>query len=123
MERVGALRPFLLFLKTAIGENMLKQKLKQEWHEFCTLIKSAPPVVVVLFILSVFAMNLLANKSIDTPQWLGLDCGIIVSWFAFFTMDILTKHFGPKAATELSVLAIAVNLLFCLLMFLGSVIP
>ena len=102
---------------------MIKQLIKKEWKEFCTLIKSAPPVVVVLFILSVFAMNLLANKSINTPWWLGLDCGIIVSWFAFFTMDILTKHFGPKASTEISVLAIAVNLLFCLLMFLGSVIP
>ena len=102
---------------------MLKQKIKQEWKEFCTLLKSAPPVVVVLFILSVFAMNLLANKSINTPWWLGLDCGIIISWFAFFTMDILTKHFGPKASTEISVLAIAVNLLFCFLMFLGSVIP
>ena len=101
---------------------MLKQIINKEWKEFCTLLKSVPPVTVVLFILSVFAMNLLANKSIDTPWWLGLDCGIIVSWFAFFTMDILTKHFGPKASTEISVLAIAVNLVFCLLMFLGSLV-
>ena len=102
---------------------MLKEKIKQEWKEFCTLVKSAPPVVVVLFILSVFAMNLLANKSINTPWWLGLDCGIIISWFAFFTMDILTKHFGPKASTSITLLAIAVNLLFCLMMYLASLIP
>lgn len=102
----------------------MKQKIKNEWKEFCVLLKSVPSLVLVPFILSVFSMNLLANKSIDIPvSWLALDCGIIVSWFAFFTMDILTKHFGPKAATEMTVLAILVNLGFCLLLFLGSLIP
>lgn len=102
----------------------MKQLLKKEFNEFCVLLKSVPTLVVVLFIMSVFSMNLLANKSIDIPfSWLALDCGIIVSWFAFFTMDILTKRFGPKAATQITVLAIAVNLFFCLLLFIGSVIP
>ncbi len=103
---------------------MLKKKLKHEWHELCVLLKSVPPLVFALFIMSVFAMNLLANKSISIPfGWLALDCGIAVSWFAFFTMDILTKHFGPKAATEITVIAILVNLFFCLLLFIASVIP
>ena len=102
----------------------MRNTLKREWHEFCVLLKSAPSLIVALFVLSVFAMNLLANKSIDIPvDWLALDCGIVVSWFAFFTMDVLTKHFGPKAATELTVLAIVVNLFFCLLFYLGSLIP
>ena len=103
---------------------MLKQKIKREWREFCLLLNDVPALVTVLFIMSVFVMNLLANKSISIPvDWLALDCGIVVSWFAFFTMDILTKHFGPKAATEMTVLAIIVNLFFCLLLFLGSLIP
>ena len=103
---------------------MLKRKLKSELQEFRVLLKSVPSLVVTLFIMSVFAMNLLANKSINIPiDWLALDCGIIVSWFAFFTMDILTKRFGPKASTEITVLAIAVNLFFCLLLYLGSLIP
>lgn len=102
----------------------MKERIKKEWHEFGVLMKSVPALVVALFILSVFSMNLLANKSISLPwDWLALDCGIIVSWFAFFTMDILTKRFGPKAATEITVLAIAVNLFFCLLLFFGSLIP
>ena len=102
----------------------MKTKIKKEWNEFRTLLRSVPPLVFALFILSVFSMNLLANKSISIPvDWLALDCGIIVSWFAFFTMDILTKHFGPKASTEITVLAILVNLFFCLLLFLGSLIP
>ena len=125
---MGALRPFCLpknLCKRHMRElQMLKQKIKKEWHEFKVLLKSVPTLVVVLFILSVFSMNLLANKSIDIPvEWLALDCGIIVSWFAFFTMDILTKRFGPKAANEITILAILVNLFFCLLLFIGSVIP
>lgn len=102
----------------------MKNKLKREWNEFGTLLKCVPTVVVVLFIMAVFSMNLLANKSINLPfDWLALDCGIFVSWFVFFTMDIVTKHFGPKAANELTVLAIAINLTFCLLLFIGSIIP
>lgn len=100
---------------------MFRKRLVKEWNEFCALMRSVPSVVVVLFVLSVFSMNLLANKSINLPvQWLALDCGIFVSWFAFFTMDVLTKRFGPKAATEITVLAIVINLFFCLLLFIGS---
>lgn len=102
---------------------MLK-RIKNSFAEFRLLLNSVPTAVTVFFVISVFAMNLLANKSINLPvDWLALDCGIIVSWFAFLTMDIVTKHFGPKAATQLSVFAIAVNLVFCLIMFLGSIIP
>ena len=100
------------------------EKIKREWKGFCLLLRSIPSWIVAVFALSLFAMNLLANKSISLPvDWLALDCGIIVSWFAFLTMDIATKHFGPKAATEISVFAILLNLLFCLLLFLGSLIP
>lgn len=102
----------------------MKQKFLREAHAFTLFMKDIPVGIVVLFLMSVFAMNLLANKSISLPvDWLALDCGIAVSWFAFLTMDVVTKHFGPKAATQLSVFAMAVNLLFCLLLFVGSLIP
>lgn len=101
----------------------MKQKILREAHAFTLFMKDIPVGIVVLFLMSVFAMNLLANKSISLPvDWLALDCGIAVSWFAFLTMDVVTKHFGPKAATQLSVFAMAVNLLFCLLLFVGSLI-
>lgn len=122
---MGAVRPFLLLASPIVkGRRFILNYIKKEWKEFCVLLKSVPVLVVVFFVLSVFSMNLLANKSIDIPvEWLALDCGIIVSWFAFFTMDILTKHFGPKAATQITVLAIFINLFFCLLLYLGSLIP
>lgn len=99
----------------------MKQKIKQYFEDFRLLLKSVPPLIFSLFILAVFAMNLLANKSIDLGvDWLALDCGIVVSWIVFLCMDVLTKMFGPKAATQLSVVAIVINLAACLLLFAVS---
>ena len=103
---------------------ILSQKLTTELHEFELLLRSVPPAVTVLFVMSVFAMNLLANKSVALPfDWLALDCGIIVSWLSFLTMDMIVRHFGPKAATELSVFAILLNLFWCMIFYIASMIP
>lgn len=102
----------------------MKKKIFDEINEFRVLLRSIPAVTVALFILSVFAMNLLANKSLNIPlDWLALDAGIIVSWVAFLSMDVLTKYYGPKAATQVSLLAISINLLACLILYLASLIP
>ncbi len=98
--------------------------LKKEISETKVLLKNIPPVIFSFFILTLFVMNLLANKSLNIPiSWLKLDAGYIISWFLFLTMDILTKHFGPKAATKLSFLATGINLVICLIMFLASILP
>lgn len=104
---------------------MKKQvKLREAAEEFRLLLRSVPTVTFSLFITAVFSMNLLANKSISLPvEWLALDCGMIVSWFTFLVLDILTKHFGPKAATQLSIFATLLNLGFCSVFYLVSVIP
>ena len=99
----------------------MKQKIKQYFVDFKILLKSVPPLIFSLFILAVFAMNLLANKSINLGvDWLALDCGIVVSWIVFLCMDVLTKRFGPRAATQLSLTAIGVNLVACLVLFAVS---
>ena len=88
------------------------------------LIKDVPPVIVTLLVLSVVGMNLLANKSINTGvSWLALDCGILFSWLTFLSMDVLTRCFGPKAATLLSMTALALNLMMAGIFFLASRIP
>ena len=97
------------------------KRIKQSILEFRLLLRSVPATVTSIFVVAVFAMNLLANKSINLNiSWLALDTGIIVSWVAFLCMDVLTKHFGPKAATQISLFAIAVNLVMCLLLFIAS---
>ncbi len=99
-------------------------KLKKEAKDFKLLLRSVPSVMMVMLVIAIVSMNLLANKSITLPfDWLALDCGIIVSWLAFLAMDVLTKHFGPKAATELSLMAAGINLFVCAIFFAASRIP
>lgn len=89
-----------------------------------SLLRSVPPLVTSLLVLAVVGMNLLANKSIDTGvDWLAMDCGILFSWLAFLSMDILTHTCGPRAATAVSMTALALNLIMAFLFFLASRIP
>ncbi|MBS7263475.1 MAG: VUT family protein [Eubacteriales bacterium] len=101
----------------------MKQRLKAVWADTRLLFRSIPSIVTALFTISVVAMNILANKTIYQSDLLALDGGILISWLSFLCMDIVTKAFGPKAATKLSVFAIGVNLLVCLIFFLVSIIP
>ena len=98
--------------------------MKKAMSDFRNLLQSVPPLVVSMLFLSIVGMNLLANKSIDTGvEWLALDCGILFSWMTFLSMDILTQGYGPRAATQLSVLALGMNLLMALIFFAASRIP
>lgn len=93
------------------------QKLKKELYVYKILLKSLPATVFSFYVLSIVIMNLLANKSIALPWWMGFDCGFIISWIGFLAMDIVTKHFGPKAATRMTILALFINLFIALLFF------
>ncbi len=98
--------------------------MKKTVSDFRTLLRTVPPLLVSLLILSVVGMNLLANKSIDTHvDWLALDCGILFSWLTFLAMDILTHCYGPRAATALSFVALGLNLMMAGIFFLASRIP
>ena len=98
--------------------------MKKTILSFRNLLRSVPPLIVSLLILSVVGMNLLANKSINTGvDWLALDCGILFSWLTFLCMDVLTHCYGPKAATALSFTALALDLFMALIFFLASRIP
>ncbi len=102
----------------------IKNFLKNEIREFGLLLRNIPALITALFVVCVFSMNLLANKSIDFGiDLIALDCGTLISWFAFLVMDVITKHYGPKAATQISLLAAFVNLVLCLIFFLISLIP
>ena len=97
--------------------------MKKAVSEFRGMLKTVPPLLLTLTVLAVVGMNLLANKSIVNLDWLALDCGILFSWLAFLTMDILTHCFGPRAATLFSVLALLLNLLMAGIFFAASRIP
>ena len=96
----------------------LKQKT-----EIKLLFRSIPAVVVALFVISVVSMNILANKTIYQNGWIAIDGGILVSWLSFLCMDIITKHFGPKASIKITIFAMLINLLVCLIFYVVSIIP
>ena len=98
--------------------------MRKTVSEYRSLIRSVPPLLFSLLVLSVVGMNLLANKSIDTGvDWLALDCGILFSWLTFLSMDVLTHNYGPGTATVLSLAALGLNLLMALIFFLASRVP
>lgn len=99
-------------------------KIKTLFTEIKILLRSIPSYITALFVASVVSMNLLANKSIDLNlSWLALDCGILFSWLAFLLMDIVTRRYGVRAANELSVVALLINLLFSAIFIAASYIP
>lgn len=100
-----------------------ENKFRKTATEFKILLRSIPATVVTLFAVSVICMNLLANKTLVKLDWIALDGGILISWLSFMCMDIITKHFGPKAATLISIHAVMINLLTCLIFYLVSIIP
>ena len=93
------------------------------YKEIKILLRSIPATVVTLFAISVVCMNLLANKTLIQLDWIALDGGILISWLSFMCMDIITKHFGPRASTMISIHAAAINLLTCIIFFVASMIP
>lgn len=107
--------------------NMTKKSksslIKSELLQIKILLRSIPTTVVTLFVVSVVCMNLLANKTLLQLDWIALDGGILISWLSFMCMDIITKHFGPKASNSITVLAVMINLLTCLIFFVASIIP
>ncbi len=98
--------------------------MKKTIAEFREMLKTVPPLLLTLTVLSIVGMNLLANKSIDTGvSWLALDCGILLSWLTFLTLDVLTHCYGPRAATLFSVFALILNLFMAGVFFAASRIP
>lgn len=97
--------------------------LKREFQETFILLRNIPSAVVALFVISVIAMNILANKTLVNLEYLAIDGGILISWLSFLSMDVVTKHYGPKASTRLSIFAMCVNLLTCFIFYIASIIP
>lgn len=106
-----------------INTSAFKVWIQDQAKQSKLLFNSIPSYVVAFFVVSVIAMNILANKTIVNETWIALDGGILVSWLSFLCMDVVTKHFGPRAANKMTLFAVMVNLLVCLIFFLVSIIP
>ena len=101
----------------------MKNWIKKELNDFSILLRNIPAVIMAMFVVAVIMMNLLANKTIVQTDWIALDAGIIISWLSFMSMDVITKHFGPRASTKVSIFATFINLLVCGIFWIVSIIP
>ena len=101
----------------------MRAHVKRFVSDTSLLLRSIPSPVITFFVLSVVLMNLLANKTIYQKGFVAVDGGIVVSWVCFLCMDIITKHFGARAATRVSVFALLVNLFAVAVFGIVSVIP
>ena len=97
--------------------------LKKELNELKVLLNSVPPFTLTMFVLSVVLMNLFANKSILSSDWLAVDGGIIVSWLSFLSMDIIVKRFGVKASISVSIVTILINIFVAFIFWYVAMIP
>ncbi|MBQ7314924.1 MAG: VUT family protein [Clostridia bacterium] len=101
----------------------IRERLQREKKETELLLRCIPTTVVTLFVVSVICMNLLAEKTLVQLPWIALDGGILISWLSFMCMDVITKHFGPGASNRISLLAVGINLLTCLIFFVAGSLP
>lgn len=97
--------------------------MKKLFTEVKDTMRAIPGIVTAVFLLSVVAMNLLANKSIFNLPWLASTAGIFVSWISFLCMDAVCKRFGARAATILNTITMILALLVSLLFMLVVKIP
>ena len=98
----------------------IKTIIVREVKDYKLLLRNAPTVTMIFFVLSVVFMNIFAGKELVNINYLALDCGFLLSWMSFLCMDMLTKRYGAKAAIKLSFFAVAVNLICCGIFFVMS---
>lgn len=95
----------------------LRKIVVSEIEDYRILLRNAPAVTMIFFSMSVILMNLFASKELLNVEYLGLDCGFLLSWLSFLCMDMLTKRFGAKPAIKLSLFAVCINLIACIFFF------
>ena len=98
----------------------IKTIIVREVKDYKLLLRNAPTVTMIFFVLSVVFMNIFAGKELLNINYLALDCGFLLSWMSFLCMDMLTKRYGARAAIKLSFFAVAVNLICCGIFFVMS---
>lgn len=103
--------------------NSIIKFFKSEAEDYKILLRNVPTVTIIFFTVATCFMNLLASKEFIAYKYIALDCGFLLSWISFLTMDMMTKRFGAKAAIKISVFAIVTNICFSILLALVSLVP
>lgn len=57
----------------------LRKIIVSEIEDYRVLLRNAPAVTMIFFCVSVILMNLFASKELLNIEYLGLDCGFLLS--------------------------------------------
>jgi uncharacterized PurR-regulated membrane protein YhhQ (DUF165 family) len=99
------------------------QKIRKNLEECKVLLRNVPSLVTAVFILSVVCMNLMASRELYRSEFFCINSGLALSWISFLCMDCICKRFGAKAATQISVIAMLVNVITVIIFKLLSMTP
>ena len=99
-------------------------KIKQFFKDCVADFKKVPSWIVALSAVTTVLMNLLANKTLYSDGvYLSIDCGLMVSWVMFLTMDIATQRYGGKASFAITIFDVLVALAMSGIMVGVAAIP
>lgn len=101
----------------------MKTKLNTVNEDYKVLLRNVPATVTVIFVLGTVLMNLAASKIIFNAWGVAVTGGFILSFLPFLCMDVVTKHFGAKAAIMLNVLSALGNLFAVVFLAIVAEIP
>lgn len=97
--------------------------IKKVVDDYKVLLRNVPATVTVIFVLGTVLMNLAASKIIFNVYGVAATGGFILSFLPFLCMDVVTKHFGARAAIMLNILSAAGNLFAVIFLAIVAAIP
>lgn len=80
-------------------------------------------IIGALYFVGTMLQNILAVKTVGTATLSITDCGILVSWFVFACMDIITELFGKGKAVVYFTIASVMNVITTGLLALSMALP
>lgn len=101
----------------------MKTTLKSVLDDYKVLLRNVPATVTVVFVLGTVLMNLAASKIIFNAGGVAVTGGFILSFLPFLCMDVVTKHFGARAAIMLNILSALGNLFSVIFLAIVAAIP
>lgn len=102
---------------------MKKYSIKSVVEDYKVLLRNVPATVTVVFVLGTVLMNLAASKIIFNFHGVAGTGGLILSFLPFLCMDVVTKHFGARAAIMLNILSALGNLFSVIFLAIVAAIP
>ena len=80
-------------------------------------------IIGALYFVGTMLQNILAVKTVGTETVSITDCGILVSWFVFACMDIITELFGKGRAIVYFTIASVMNVITTCLFLVSMALP